>query len=94
MATITAAGSGERRVSAISYEHPAAFWLGVAAVTVGVIMHLPFYFSARHDCKMVPKTIPGSPLVRQCYILAGKSPDAAMWLGMLRQILWKLRNTE
>src|SRR5205809_3569278 len=49
------------------YEHPAAFWFGVAAVTVGVLLHLPFYFSARHDH----------------YILKGKSPDGAMWFGML-----------
>jgi MFS transporter, putative metabolite:H+ symporter len=52
--------------SGIRYEHPGAFWFGVAAVTTGVLLHLPFYFSARHDH----------------YILAGKTPDAAMWVGM------------
>ena len=59
------AGTGSRNRS-LQYEHPAAFWFGVAAVTVGVLMHLPFYFSARHDH----------------YILAGKIPDASMWFGM------------
>ena len=83
MAIAAASGRPKSRVSAISYQHPWAFWSGVAAVTVGVLMHLPFYFAARHDCKMVPKTIPGSPLVKQCYILAGKTPDASMWFGML-----------
>jgi len=83
MAIAAASGRPKSRVSAISYQHPWAFWSGVAAVTVGVLMHLPFYFAARHDCKMVPKTIPGSPLVKQCYILAGKTPDATMWFGML-----------
>ena len=83
MAIAAAPGHPKGKVSAISYQHPWAFWSGVAAVTVGVLMHLPFYFAARHDCKMVPKTIPGSPLVKQCYILAGKTPDATMWFGML-----------
>src|SRR6266516_4183416 len=53
-------------VASIQYQHPAAFWLGVSAVTIGVIMHMPFYFSARHDH----------------YLLVGKRPDAAMWFGM------------
>jgi MFS transporter, putative metabolite:H+ symporter len=56
----------KNKVTGIEYQHPAAFWFGVAAVTVGVIMHLPFYFSARHNH----------------YILAGKTPDASMWIGM------------
>src|SRR3989449_8625356 len=83
MAIAAASGRPKSRVSAISYQHPWAFWSGVAAVTVGVLMHLPFYFAARHDCKMVPITIPGSPLVKQCYVLAGKGMDGAMWIGML-----------
>jgi MFS transporter, putative metabolite:H+ symporter len=59
-------GLPTRSRSGITYEHPGAFWFGVAAVTVGVLMHLPMYFSARHEH----------------YVLAGKSPDAMMWLGM------------
>jgi len=60
-------GSPGRSKSGISYQHPGAFWFGVAAVSVGVLMHLPFYFSARHNH----------------YILAGKTPDASMWFGMV-----------
>src|SRR4026208_1110001 len=54
-------------LSKIEYQHPAAFWFGVAAVTVGVILHLPFYFSGRHNG----------------YVLAHKTPDAAFFIGML-----------
>jgi putative MFS transporter len=66
MAIDEATRPATHKVSGIQYEHPKAFWLGVAAVTIGVVMHLPFYFSARHDH----------------YILAGKTPDASMWFGM------------
>jgi MFS transporter, putative metabolite:H+ symporter len=51
----------------IQYEHPTAFWAGVALVTVGVLLHLPFYYSARHDH----------------YVLAHKTPDAPFFIGML-----------
>src|SRR5438128_6128117 len=50
----------------IEYQHPAAFWFGVTAVTVGVLLHLPFYWSARHNH----------------FILRGRTPDAAFWIGM------------
>lgn len=50
----------------IDYQHPAAFWFGVTAVTVGVLLHLPFYWSARHDH----------------FILRGRTPDPAFWIGM------------
>src|SRR6058998_3412152 len=83
MATTAMRGRSNAKVSAIRYEHPGAFWFGVAAVAVGVVMHLPFYFSAKHDCALVPTTVPVANRVHQCYILAGKTPDAAMWLGML-----------
>jgi putative MFS transporter len=60
-------GRGRRRVAGIRYEHPAAFWLGVAAVTVGVLLHLPFYFSASDDG----------------YRLAGQMTDTPFMVGML-----------
>jgi putative MFS transporter len=50
----------------IEYQHPAAFWFGVTAVTVGVLLHLPFYWSARHNH----------------FILHGRTPDPAFWIGM------------
>jgi putative MFS transporter len=56
-------------VTGVEYQHPAAFWFGVTAVTVGVLMHLPFYWSARHT-----KPLP--------YTLVGRTPDLSMWLGM------------
>lgn len=51
---------------AIRFEHPAAFWLGVAACTTGVVLHLPMYYDARS----------------MGYKMAGMRPDAAMLIGM------------
>src|SRR5436190_5663725 len=62
------------RLTGIEYQHPAAFRFGVAAVTVGVIMHLPFFFSARNN-----EPIEGVGR----YHLAGQTPDAWMWFGMV-----------
>jgi putative MFS transporter len=56
----------QRKMNAVSYEHPGAFWFGVTSVTVGVLLHLPFYFSAADDG----------------YRLAGKTPDGSMMAGM------------
>jgi putative MFS transporter len=66
MATSTMDRPGQKKVTGVEYQHPAAFWFGVTAVTVGVLMHLPFYWSARHDH----------------FILRGKTPDLSFWLGM------------
>src|SRR6266511_3198544 len=66
MATSTMERLPEKKTSAIQYQHPAAFWFGIAAVTVGVIMHFPFYFSARH----------------QHYVLVGRTPDVSFMAGM------------
>lgn len=35
-----------RRLNGRSYEHPLAFWLGVALTTTGVLLQLPMYFMA------------------------------------------------
>jgi putative MFS transporter len=51
----------------IRFQHPAAFWSGVAACTAGVALHLPMYYSARS----------------MGYRMAGMHPDAAMILGMV-----------
>src|SRR5438046_2188663 len=65
------AAAHERRpvgkLTGVAYEHPGAFWFGVTAVTAGVLLMLPMFFSARHDQ----------------YHLAGKSMDAPMWIGMI-----------
>ena len=36
-----------------TFKRPWAFWLGVAAVTGGVGLHLPMYIGARHDGYML-----------------------------------------
>lgn len=51
----------------ITFHHRGAFWFGVAATTVGVLLHLPMYYGARD----------------QGYKLVGSSPDAAMVIGMI-----------
>ncbi|MCO5972502.1 MFS transporter [Actinoallomurus soli] len=48
------------------FEHPVAFWLGAAACTAGVALHLPMYYSARD----------------MGYRMAGMRPDAEMLTGM------------
>ena len=40
--------SSTSSLNAITFPHPAAFWFGTAATTVGVILHLPMYLGA-HD---------------------------------------------
>lgn len=50
----------------IAYQHPGAFWFGVAAVTAGVLLHLPMYVGARD----------------MGYRLAGEAMDGPMKLGM------------
>lgn len=49
------------------FEHPVAFWLGVAASVTGVALHLPMYFDARS----------------MGYRMVGMRPDAAMVAGMV-----------
>jgi len=56
----------QKEFMGISYAHPNAFRYGAATVTLGVLLHLPFYFAARHDH----------------YRLAGKSPNGPMMIGM------------
>jgi MFS transporter, putative metabolite:H+ symporter len=37
-----------RRGPRSSFEHPLVFWLGAAACTAGVLLHVPMYLGARH----------------------------------------------
>jgi putative MFS transporter len=53
--------------SATGFARPRAFWLGVAAVTGGVLLHLPMYLGARSDH----------------YMLRGMSMDTWMLVGMV-----------
>ncbi|MDB5764324.1 MAG: transporter [Herminiimonas sp.] len=50
----------------LSFHHPVAFWLGCAALTSGVLAHLPMFIHASH----------------MGYRMAGMPMDAAMLLGM------------
>lgn len=49
-----------------NFEHPVIFWLGTLACTVGVLLHLPMYYSARS----------------MGYVMAGMRADASMVIGM------------
>ena len=50
----------------ILYRHRAAFWFGIVLISVGVILHLPMYYSARV----------------MHYHMAGMAMDAPMKIGM------------
>lgn len=56
-----------RHSGGITFHHPGAFWLGVSAVSIGVVLHLPMYFGARD----------------MHYVLAGMPMTGAMRIGML-----------
>ena len=73
MPTVTAGESvrasptgGDERRGAIRFHRPAAFWAGSAAITVGVVLHLPMYVGARD----------------MGYRLVGMPMDAAMVAGL------------
>lgn len=55
-----------RSRSGIEFHHPGAFWFGVAAVTVGVLLHFPMYVEA-------------APMQ---YMMAGMPMDKPMMAGM------------
>lgn len=52
---------------ATGFEHPVAFWLGAAACTAGVVLHLPMYYDARG----------------MGYRMSGMRPDGWMLAGMV-----------
>jgi putative MFS transporter len=53
-------------LNGIDFPHPAAFWFGTVATTVGVVLHLPMYLGARD----------------MGYRLVGMPMDAPMMIGM------------
>ena len=57
----------QERVAAITYANRPAFWVGITAVTAGVLLHLPMYVEARS----------------MHYRLAGMGADRPMILGMV-----------
>lgn len=58
--------SSRSATGGITFHHPSAFWLGTAAVSLGVVLHLPIYLDARH----------------MGYRLAGMAVDGTMKAGM------------
>lgn len=56
----------ESSLGGITFHHPATFWAGSVAVTIGVVLHLPMYLGARD----------------MGYHLAGMAVDAPMKVGM------------
>src|SRR5258708_10532787 len=53
-------------LNGVSFPHPAAFWLGALATTVGVVLHLPMYLGSGD----------------MGYRLVGMPVDAPMMIGM------------
>jgi putative MFS transporter len=58
--------AGRHSARVRQFQHPVAFWLGVAASATGVLLHLPMYFGTRD----------------MHYRMAGMHPDAPMLTGM------------
>ena len=65
MSTSTSRNLGKGGVTGVEYQHPAAFRFGAAAVSVGILLQLPFFFGAK-DTQ---------------YQLHGRPVDAWMLLG-------------
>lgn len=55
------------RSRSTEFRHPVAFWTGVVACTIGVVLHLPMYYDSR----------------TMGYRMAGMRPDPEMIVGMV-----------
>lgn len=71
MTAPTSRMSARRSALGVTYQHPVAFWAGVASVTAGTLMQLPMYFDARD----------------MGYKLRGMRFDATMTTGMALMFL-------
>lgn len=61
--------------------HPAFFWLGAIAVTVGVLLHLPMYIkSATMNFHVAGMPVDSAMLVGMAFVVAG---TAMAWYGLL-----------
>ncbi|MDQ3680437.1 MAG: MFS transporter [Actinomycetota bacterium] len=68
--------AGDREEAAytgsIAYAHRGAFWVGITAVSTGVLLHLPSYVSSRDmGYRMVGMRIDGTMMVGMALIVAG-----------------------
>ena len=75
------ATAAENKRRGITFQHPGAFWFGIAAVTAGVLLHLPMFIDGQNDC-VVDKAG-----VRSCYQLKGQSVDGLMLFGMILTLI-------
>ena len=65
----------------VTFYHPAAFWLGTAAVTAGVVLHLPMYFGSRDmDFHLAGMPVDGPMKAGMALVLAGL---AATFYGLI-----------
>src|SRR4051794_11348335 len=64
--------SSRKRLNGASYEHPLAFWIGVATTSLGVALQLPDYFRAS-DMHYMMAGMPISPemAVGMCLLFLG-----------------------
>ena len=64
--------SGIGHVRTTAFKRPWAFWLGVAGVTGGVLLHVPMFLGAKDDG----------------YMLSGMPWDRWMIVGMGLMLIW------
>jgi len=75
------AGRLRARRGGITFHHPAAFWLGSVAVTLGVLLHLPMYTGAQEmGYRLVGMPVDGPMKAGMVLVLVGL---AATFYGLL-----------
>lgn len=76
--------SREPSRAGITYHHPGAFWFGIAAVTLGVALHLPMYLNASDmDYQLVGMEVDGPMKLGMLLILTGL---AATFYGLFPRL--------
>ncbi len=59
-------------LNGVSFPHPAAFWLGALATTIGVVLHLPMYLGAGDmGYRLVGMPVDGPMMIGMFLVVAG-----------------------
>jgi putative MFS transporter len=76
-----------RERGGITFHHPGAFWFGAAAITVGVVFHLPMFLGAAEmDYMLVGTEVDGPMLAGMALIMVGLAATAYGLFPRLSQV--------
>ncbi|MBI4261431.1 MAG: MFS transporter [Actinobacteria bacterium] len=65
------------RLGGVTYHHPLAFWVGIASVSAGVLLHLPVFIGARDmGYRLVDMPVDGTMTAGMLLIVAGLASTA------------------